>query len=400
MESSTTKLPLDHVRVLDLADEKGAYCTKLLADLGAVVTKLEPPEGDRMRRKPPFKDDRVHPDGSLYFAYYHANKRGITLDLRKPVVKAALQALVKACDVVVSSFAPAAGDPLGIRYEALRRINRDVILCSITPFGRTGPYRNFRATHLTAHAMGGQMYPHGEPEGAPVTMPGIQMYDLAGAHAALSIMVALRNRRALGGQAIDLSIQEVMAGQSHLIQRYALAAVIPPREGHVAPTPPTGTWPCKDGLVELQVWNASHWTGFLELLGNPEELSDPEWGRAIHRNQHRDEVTRLVSAFMAGRSNQEVAERAQKLHVPAAAINTPGDFAKDPQPNSRSFFVETDHPYLGRVRMPGPPYRLSQPAWSLRSPAPALGEHNRQVYCEELGLPVELLETWRREGAV
>ena len=398
MKSRAVAGPLDHIRVLDLSDEKGAYCTKLLADLGARVTKVEPPEGDGMRRKPPYANDTPDPDGSLYFAYYHANKRSISLNLRARYGGRLLRKLVRASDVVVSSFSPAVGDALRVHFAPLRRANPGLVFCSITPFGLTGPYRNFRATHVTLHAMGGQMYTHGEAGGPPVTMPGIQMYDLAGSHAALSIMVALRNRSAVGGQAIDISIQEVMATQSHVIQRYALAAVVPPREGHTPPNPPAGTWRCRDGYVELQVWNASHWAGFLALMGHPQELSDPNWEQAMYRNQHREEVTRLVTEFTSTQDKQQLAERAQALHVPAAAVNTLADFVKDPQPISRGFFVEVDHPPVGRATVPGAPYRLSRPLWSLRTPAPPLGQHNHEVYCQELGFPPQQIEQWQRAG--
>ena len=168
MDGDTSGLPLGGIRVLDLSGPLGSYCARLLADAGADVVKAEPPEGDPLRRRPPFADDRADPEGSLSFAYYHANKRGVVLDCRRPEAADVLAELGSHCDVVV--LTPTVRDPVAgfdpVSGE-LAWAGPDTVVCSITPFGLTGPYRTWRATHLVSHAMSGLMYTQGPLEGPP-----------------------------------------------------------------------------------------------------------------------------------------------------------------------------------------------------------------------------------------
>jgi crotonobetainyl-CoA:carnitine CoA-transferase CaiB-like acyl-CoA transferase len=287
------------MRVLDLGDRESAYCTKLLADLGAIVTKVEPRQGSAMRWAPPFKGDQADPEANIAFSYYQANKRGITLDLWHPEAQGLLRSLIAESDVVVSSLRPSVGDPLGLNEESISAIDPTITFCSITPFGRTGPYRNFRATHLTTYAMGGPMYGMGEAEGPPLAIPGQQAFDLAGIYAAFAVLAADRGRTELGGQAIDISIQEVLASGAHLIHRYAIAAAVQVREGKRPTIPPGGRWTCLDGEVEFQVMAERHWQGFLRLLGSPEEFSSPEWASMLYRSEHRESLHRATRSFTA-----------------------------------------------------------------------------------------------------
>ncbi|MEK7215685.1 MAG: CoA transferase, partial [Chloroflexota bacterium] len=204
----------------------------------------------------------------------------------------------------------------------------------------------------------------------------------------------------VGGQAIDISAFDVLASHGNSMYRYALAGVVSSRSGHQSAIPPSGTWHCADGDLEMQAWTPNHWEGFRKLMGEPEELKDPQWSHAFYRGQHRDQLEAMVSRFMLARSKQDVAAQAQDCHVPAGPVNTLADFVGDPQPRSRGFFVETAHPVLGTLEVPGAPYLLSRPAWALRTPAPELGQHNEAVYLGELGYPAGTLQAWQREGIV
>lgn len=376
--------PLSGVRVLDLSGSLGAYCTKLLADLGADVLKVEPPTGDPLRRRPPFKGDQPHPDGSLYFAYYHANKRGLVLDLTAETALEIMRRLAQSAAVaVISPYGGESGTGLDARWREWAPA--EMVVCSVTHYGLTGPYRTYKATHLTSHAMGGLMIASGPPEGPPVVIPGQQMYDLAGTHAALSILVALRNQPVSGGQLIDVAAHEVMASQNNLIQRYAVAAAIERRGAYASP-PPSGTWQVSDGLVQFQIWTAEHWTGFLDLIGRPEALTDTRFSDRLYRRASTQLIRDVVGPLLLKERRSELPDRAQALRVPCTAVNTPGDFSNDAQPRSRGFFVPAEHRYLGSYSTPGPPFQSSQPLWQQSRPAPMLGQHNREVLIEELGL--------------
>src|ERR1700756_55931 len=207
------QLPLGGVRVLDLSGQLGSYCGRLLADLGADVVKVELPEGDVLRHTPPYAGDHAGTERSLSFAYYHANKRGVVLDYRDPTTAALLSRLGANADVVIvtpTAREPVTGfDPVS---GQLSWAGPAAVLCSITPFGLTGPYRTWRATHLTSHAMSGLMYIQGPVEGPPVVVPGQQLYDHVGTHAAVAVLAALRARPQAGGQLIDMSAHEVLTG--------------------------------------------------------------------------------------------------------------------------------------------------------------------------------------------
>ncbi len=235
------------VRVLDLAGSIGAYCSKLLADLGADVLKVEPPSGDPMRRKPPFAD----PGGSLLFTSYHVNKRGITLDVSRPDALPLLEAVGPSCDVVLlspSARSPVAGFDRDV--PALRWGTPQTIVAAITPFGLTGPWRDMRMTPFLSYAVGGQMHFTGVSEGPPLAAPGQLAWDEAGIHAAVGISAATMARGQVGGQVLDLAVHEVSAAKDFLLERFSVerpgnwagrweSASRRPACGHV----PTGLWP-------------------------------------------------------------------------------------------------------------------------------------------------------------
>jgi crotonobetainyl-CoA:carnitine CoA-transferase CaiB-like acyl-CoA transferase len=372
-------LPLGGIRVLDLSGPVGSYGGRLLADIGADVVKVELPDGDELRRQGPFAGRRAGPERSLTFAYYHANKRGVVVDYRRPEAGNILAGLGASADVVlvtppVTGFDPDTGQ---LSWAAA-----DAIVCAVTPFGLTGPYRSWRATHLTSCALGGVMYSQGWPDEAPVVMPGRQLYDHAGTHVAIAVLAALRERPAAGGQFIEVSAHESLGSYCFDLHRYTnFSDILRRRADHPGIG---GMWPCADGMVELAVITPKHWAGLVELLGSPPELSDPALIDPSVRQERTDELRAVIGPAIAAMGREDMVSRAQQLSVPCSLVNTVGQFAGDPQPRSRNFFVRTPLAALGDFEVPGRPFLSGQPLLAqYRRPAPRLGEHDPAAIARE-----------------
>jgi crotonobetainyl-CoA:carnitine CoA-transferase CaiB-like acyl-CoA transferase len=372
-------LPLDGIRVLELSGPVGSYGGRLLADAGADVVKVELPAGDELRRQGPFAGRQPGPERSLAFAYYHANKRGIVLDYRSPEALGMLAELGASADVVlltppVTGFDPDSGE---LSWAAC-----DAVICAITPFGLTGPYRSWAATHLTSCALGGGMYQYGQPEGPPLVLPGRQLYDHAGTHAAIAVLAALRARPAVGGQFIDLSAHEVLGASLYELHRYTNFQDIMRRRGSYAGV--GGMWPCRDGLVEFTASTEKQWAGFVRLLGSPPELTDPAFADPAVRQQRAEEIMAVVGPAILAMSREEFVGRGQQLSVPCSLVNTVGQFAQDPQLRSRGFFVRQPLAGLGEFDVPGKPFLSEQPLLAqYRRPAPRLGQHDPAAIARE-----------------
>jgi benzylsuccinate CoA-transferase BbsE subunit len=393
MRAMTARLPLAEIRVLDLGGALSAYATKLLADFGADVLKVEPPEGDELRRRAPFRGEEC---SSLPFAYYHGNKRSVTLDVGKPASLPLLRELGEQCDVIVvtpTTDRPLTGlDPEG---RTLDWAPGSAVVLALTPFGLTGPLAHWRMTPLTSFAMSGLMFKMGEPGRPPVTAPGQQAWDQAAVQGVLAVLAALRARDTWGGQLIDLSVHDYLSSQDDLVQRYSVGGVILTRGGSGG-YPPTGVWDCLDGKVEFQVHTERHWSGFVDMLDHPAELSDPDLAGRLARTREADALTGAIDALLRTRSRYELVELGQARGVPCGLVNTPDQFESDPQMVDRGFFVDRADRRLGSIRVPGTPFRSSLPLTAFRRPAPDLGEHDEEVFVGELGQGHEQRAVWRR----
>jgi crotonobetainyl-CoA:carnitine CoA-transferase CaiB-like acyl-CoA transferase len=383
------QLPLGGIRVLDLSGQLGSYCGRLLADLGADVVKVELPEGDVLRHTPPYADDRAGPERSLSFAYYHANKRGVVLDYREPTAGALLAELGENADVVILSptarervtgFDPVTGQ--------LPWAGPTAVVCSITPFGLTGPYRTWRATHLTSHAMSGLMYIQGPVEGPPVVVPGQQTYDHVGTHAAVAILTALRARPSAGGQLIDMSAHEVLTGSSFDVYAYTNSAQVTRRGTRPEVSSGNGIWECADGTIEFVASTDKHWFALVELLGSPAELSDPAWAHPGARQPHDQKIVEVMRPLIAAMSREDFVSKGQQLGLPCALVNTVGQFVADSQPRSRGYFVRGQLAGLGEFELPGKPFRSTRPLLAqYRRPAPRLGADDAREVALEWSVP-------------
>jgi crotonobetainyl-CoA:carnitine CoA-transferase CaiB-like acyl-CoA transferase len=388
-------LPLSGIRVLDISDALGAYCSKLLADLGADVVKAEPPGGDDMRRRPPMTADQT----SLLFSSYHANKRGVTVDASRPDALPLLEALARWSDIVVAS--PTARRPVtGMDRDAgVLSWAADRIVVCITPFGLTGPMRDIRVTPFLSFAMGGGMHWVGQRDGPPLGAPVQIAWDEAGVHAAFGAVTALLARERVGGQLLDLSVHEVAVTKDFLLERYDVA---PPEEwGRQVGVgyPPTGDWQCSDGPIAVASHQRHHWQAFLAALDNPDELADPEFANPLFRRDIFEALEQLISGLVATRSRMDLFVKGQASGLPCAPLYTPGEFVHDAQPRARETF-RVSLAGDDEVTIPWGWCHSQPPIIELRRPAPRLGEHNMEMFVGELGFDTDLVESWTAAGIV
>ncbi|HET7392337.1 MAG TPA: CoA transferase [Candidatus Binatia bacterium] len=370
------------LRVLDFTSRMGGYCGLLLANLGAEVILIEPSGGDTLRSEGPFKDESPNPEGSIAFAAYHTNKRGIVLDLESDDDRASLRLLLGHADALIEDCPAGFWKRLGLGYEDLQAINPALVITSISGFGSTGPYRDFKSPNIVAFAMGGLMNLCGHPERAPLSGPCDIAYRLGAVHAAFGTLVALFNRHVSGrGDHLDISLQDVLVADPFLriITRYSVTGEIPQRTGHSQATTVAETYQCKDGFVRIFCNQADHWRRLVEWLGNPPELIDPKFEKVQNRLPLRPLLDRLIEARTLNYHVKSFFDEFQGRRLAAAPINSPSAFLEDEQSRHRDYVVEVDHPHLGRHRFPGDPYKFSESPWHIGRGAPLIGEHQSLI---------------------
>lgn len=380
-------------RVLELAGD-GAYCGKLFADLGADVLRIEPPGGDPMRWLPPLVPVAAGRSQSLPFLYLNTNKRSVTLDLRRPEAQPIFLALASRADLIVETTDPGTLEGLGLGFERLRTANPRLVLTSISGFGQTGPARGWRSSDLVASALGGALAVTGEEDDPPVRLAGAQATVAASCVAAAGSLVALLAASARGeGQRVDVSVEEVVASITHIcgIGKWLDDGIVPRRRGaSLFHAVPSGVYPCRDGMIYLIVNRPLHWQALArwvhETTGNAEILDPIFEGPSSNRQPYRE----LLDLFLVEFTNQLPVDFAyregQRRHIAVTPLQAAADVVRDPHLEARGFFVDVEHPHAGRLRQPGAPYRLDATPWRVRRAAPAPGEHNRAVYCDELGI--------------
>jgi crotonobetainyl-CoA:carnitine CoA-transferase CaiB-like acyl-CoA transferase len=372
---------LTGLRVLDVTERMGGYCGLLLANLGAEVILIEPPDGQVARRQGPFKDDIPHPEGSLSFAANHTNKRGIILDLDAVEGRGQFCALVGNADVLIQDN-PAYLASVGLGYGTLESINPRLVLTVITGFGLSGPYADFKTPNIVAFAMGGLMNLCGHPTRPPLVGPCELAYRLGSVHAAFGTLVALYNRRGRAhGELVEVSLHDVLVADPflRLISRYSVTGEIPQRTGNSQPTTVAETYNCKDGYARIFVNQPDHWRRFVDWLGNPSDLADPALENVQKRFPLRPVIDRIVGTRVSDYETAVFFEEFQSRRLAAAPINPPGEFLADKQTKHRKYVTEVAHPYFGRHGFPGDPYKLSESPWRIDRGAPALGADQAMI---------------------
>ncbi len=396
--------PLKEIQVLDLADEKASFCSKLLADLGARVIKVERPGGDASRNTGPFWKDSPHFERSLSFWFNNTNKLGITLNIEKSAGRKIFLRLLRKTDILIETSAPGYLTGLGLGFEVLSEINPEIILTSVNGFGQTGFHSTYKSCDLIAAAMGGQIYVTGDPSRPPLKLYGEQAYYTASLFAVTSILLALRKRNVTGkGEHIDISLQEAVSSTlEHVMIRYFHDHVIAERQGSFSWNREFCILPCKDGFMLLTLFH--HWdtlVGWMDSEGMAADLMDDTWKDEAYRLEHLDHIVEVVKRWTKAHTTHELFELGQLMRFPWAPIQSPKDVLESPQLKARGFLAPVEYREIkARVPVPNLPFRYN--SLELQSPerAPLLGEHNAEVLRGELGLTDKEIKRLRSQDVI
>jgi crotonobetainyl-CoA:carnitine CoA-transferase CaiB-like acyl-CoA transferase len=405
---SHTPLLLSPYRVLDLTDERGLLCGKILGDLGADVIQVEPPGGSSARDIGPFYQDEVHPEKSLFWWAYTVNKRAITLNWHTADGRELLKKLLKNAHFLIESFPPGYLKGLGLGYQDLEVFNPGLVMVSITPFGQDGPYAHWKAPDIVGMAMGGFMYLTGDSDRPPLRVSFPHFYLHGAAAGAVGAMLAHTHRIITGqGQQVDVSCQQAVAKTlAHAPQSWDLEGVVLKRMGAFRQTAGETVvrinWRCKDGYVNymLQGGAVARSTRALlqwmdeEGLGD-EDLKAVNWEELGYGQIRAEVMARAVAPlerFFAAHTRAELTRGSVERRILLFPVSTPGDLLQHPQLKARHYFKELSHPELNiSVAYPGPFVKDEAERVGLRRRPPLMGEHNREIYQGELGLSSDQL---------
>ena len=408
--------PLAGLRVIELATHIGQWCGKLMADLGADVIKVEPPGGVEERRVGPFYRDEPHPERSLYFWHYNTSKRSVVLDLEHPQGRPVFRRLVDSADVLLETHPPGALPALGLGHKVLAEGHPELVMCSLTPFGQDGPWRDYRSADLLHLAAGGQMAgcgydPADDPDQQPIAPGGGNAWHIGSHFAYIAIVAAVLRRRLTGvGQYIDCSVHEACAltTEAHVSNWVYGGRVVSRQTGrHAAasPSPPTQLATRDGGMVNANFGNLTPATvrsiaEWMDRSGWGRELLDARYRDPQVLDQERAEITGQIRAFTASRSAEEAYRGAQEAGMPWGAIRAPEQVAEDRHFHERGFFTPVEHPELGATfTYPGAAALYSRSPWRITHRAPLIGEHSAEVGAE-LGITSGELADLRATGAL
>lgn len=402
-----TPQALTGMKVLEYAQMvSGPYCGKLLADLGAEVWKIEPPGiGDDARRRGPFPGDVPHPEKSGLFLYLNTNKRSITLDPYCDEGKKIFEKLIAAVDILIEDRPPGEMEAQGLGYAALSRIRPGLIHLSITPYGESGPYKDYKAYQLnTVHASGqGYLLPiiALDMERPPVKVGGHSSGFDVGLVAVVAVTAAYYHQLLTGeGQHIELSKQEALMSMQRVESvTYANDRVVITRGGDQARRMPGGILPCKDGYVVAVTPEEHQWQALVKLIGDPDWAKEPWCADLRSRSENADLINQRIMEWTLQHTREEIFHRGQALSCPIAPVNTAEDISRSEQFRSRNFFVDLEHPALGKIPFPTSSFRFSQTPWRLNRPAPLLGQDNEAIFTS-LGYDKETLSVLKTQGVV
>lgn len=398
---------LDGIRVLEMGGGVAApFCAKLLADYGADVVKIEPAAagdcagGDAARNAGPFVGDDPHPDKSIPFLYLNTNKRGITLNIGSDAGRSILHRLLAGADVLIENYTLAEKRALGLDTDGLAETYLGLVVTSITAFGQSGPYRDLPATDIIAYAMSGLMYHSGDSDREPLRNALSQSWYVAGANGATATMAALFQRLATGqGQSIDVSAVECLA--AHLVQPIPYYTYMGAYKGR-RPVRGSGfeeLMPARDGYVVPSVQGSQPWSTVADLIG-AEELHDPRFASGSGRIEHGEELKELLIEGLSQWDRKPLFEASGERRLVFGMAQDAGDLYQCAHLRERGFFRETEHPVAGVADYPGMGPQLSGMEYDIRRPAPLPGQHNAEIYGDELGCTAAELAQMQAAGVV
>jgi benzylsuccinate CoA-transferase BbsE subunit len=370
---------LANYRLLDLTGEQGALCAKLFADLGADVVKVEPVGGCPSRRMPPFCEGRADLDSSLWFQYYNAGKRGITLNLDTETGRELLRAIVRHADVVLEAFPPGYLTDRGLSVAELEAINDRLVVASIAGFGASGPYAHFQDPEATLLAMSGVLSLSGNANEEPCPPPHGLAYETASLFAAIGILAAM-GAGARPSQVATVAYQcATLLTDSSILK--ASGGADPRREGDAYLfITPGGLYRCKDGYVRIVAGQPRHWRSLKDWMGRPAAISGPEWDDRQKRNSNRALVDEVVGAFTADKTREFLFKEGQRLRVPVSPVHTPAEFLDSDAAVSRKFVQELKDHAFGHLRATAAPFLVDGERPGIGRRAPSLGQHNWEFY--------------------
>jgi formyl-CoA transferase len=404
--------PLSHLTVLDLSRVlAGPWCTQLLADLGAEVIKIEKPgSGDDTRSwGPPFLKDRDGRDTAeaAYYLSCNRGKKSVAVDFTRPEGREIVRELAKGADIAVENFKVGGLAKYGLDYASLAALNPQLVYCSITGFGQTGPYADRAGYDFIIQGMGGFMSVTGERDDLPGGGPqkaGIAISDLmTGMYAASAILAAVAHRDAGGkGQYIDVALFDTQVAMMAVMNMNYLVSGTPTgRAGNAHQNiVPYQVFACADGHLILGVGNDAQFARFCEVAGRPEWARDPRYAVNAERVKRRDELVPLIAAIMRTRTQRDWLAALAAVGVPCGPINRLDQVFADPQVRSRGMRLDLPHPLSGTVPQVGNPLRFSATPVAYERAPPLLGEHTRAVLQSRLGLADSVLEELAQCGVI
>jgi len=381
---------LSGLRVVEYGGGTAAgFATRILADLGAEVIKVESPAGDPIRRYGPFRADRPDRESSGYFTYLNAGKRGVTLDLLQEEGRANFLELLREADLLVESGFTVADLEAGkLAYPELAQANPGLVMVSLSPFGKTGPYRKFRGYGLSASALGALSIVLGTPGKEPLSIPYEQCEFQAALHGAAAALTALLARRKTGrGQFVDVAAAEVMLYYCRgmfLVTREAKVGWSRRGTRQQVSIYPTGFFPCKDGYFCIASQSPKQWKKLIQIMGEPEWSKDPEMRNAMTLGiQTPDAGDAVFKPWLMSLTRKELMDLAMEHDLTMGAVNRVDEVVKDRHFEERKLWTEVEHYVLGKVKLPGMSYLLSETPWRIEKTSPRLGEHNREILFEK-----------------
>jgi benzylsuccinate CoA-transferase BbsE subunit len=407
--------PLSGIVVLDLSGALGNYCGKLFADLGADVILVEPLDGTPARRMEPRVEGRSDAEASLQFQYNNTNKRSIAVDLDRPEGQEVLRSLAVGADLLIETERPGVMEARGLGYKALKELAPQLVMTSITPFGQTGPYAQWQAEDIIGLALGGMLYLGGYTDSPPMAAYGYQAYAAGNLFGAVASMAAVYDAEVSGaGQHVDVSMQEsVVMGMETAIQFCDLEGTVRKRTAGQQRMAGAGVFECKDGYIFLLAGGSGanrFWTPTVQWLVDEgvegvEALQERKWSDQdyLATAEAKAIFKGVFSPFAKSHNKLELYTKGQQRRIPIAPVSSTADIVQSKQLQERGFFVTTqaagDESGARPLVMPGAPYKLSATPWSLRRPAPRLGEHTSEIL-SALGINEERQVKLREQGVV
>ena len=405
-------MALQGIRVLEIATGiAGPFCAKMLADYGAEVIKVEQPRrGDPSRHSGSLPQQEGNIEKSALFLHLNTNKKGVTLDLESSAGQDLFRGLVADSQILIESFTPGAMASMGLGFAALKLLRPDLVMTSVTPFGQTGPHKDYQFTELTIFAAGGAMYREGGPEREPLKYGGEMAQYYAGV-AAASVTTAASFKAYMTGRGewIDISIQECMAGHPHQSGRRAPFAYSGDQDIRTRPRSPggegretyaVGTFRCKGGYVSFLPLGPRMWPNLPRMIDQPGLTEELRFSTPEDRGSNKDELEGIFQHWFDDHTSEEVLTAAQREGLPCGPVLTTDQVLTNEHFRDREFFVDIIHPDAGTLAYTGPPFRLSDVPRGEDRPAPRLGQHNGEVFSEILGMSDQEMDQLREQEVI